>query len=100
CSLDSSERTMIKLLRDFVWGAVLMSIAAVTLAQTPPKYRIVIMPKLVGIPVYDSIKTGIDAAARDLPDVAVTWTGPTQDLVEKPIVVIVRLMPTKPDFIA
>ena len=91
---------MITLLRAFVWGAGLLFAAAVSLAQTQPKYRIVIMPKLVGITYYDAVKTGIDAAARELPDVEVTWTGPTQDQVEKQIEMIERLIPTKPDLIA
>jgi ABC-type sugar transport system substrate-binding protein len=91
---------MVKLLRAFVWGAVLLFAAAPSLAQTQPKYRIVIMPKLVGIGYYDAVKTGIDAAAKELPDVAVTWAGPTQDQVEKQIEMIERLIPTKPDLIA
>lgn len=90
---------MVSLLRAFVLGAVLLSTAMMSAAQ-PPKYRIVIMPKLVGIAYYDAVKTGIDAAAKELPDVAVTWTGPTQDQVEKQIEMIERLIPTKPDLIA
>jgi len=91
---------MVKLLRAFVWGVVLLFAAALSLAQTQPKYRIVIMPKLVGIGYYDAVKTGIDAAAKELPDVAVTWAGPTQDQVERQIEMIERLIPTKPDLIA
>ena len=91
---------MVKLLRAFVCGAVLLFAAAMSLAQAQPKYRIVVMPKLVGIAYYDAVKTGIDAAAKELPDVAVTWTGPTQDQVEKQIEMIERLIPTKPDLIA
>ena len=45
-------------------------------------------------------KAGVDAASRELPDVAVTWTGPTQDQVEKQIDLIQRLIPTKPHLIA
>jgi ABC-type sugar transport system substrate-binding protein len=93
-------RTVIKWLSAFVCGAVLLSAAAVSLAQTQSKYRVVIIPKLVGITYYDAVKTGIDAAARELPDVSVTWTGPTQDQVEKQIEMIERLIPTKPDLIA
>ena len=68
-------------------GAALLSVPAPASAQPepPPRHRIVIMPKLVGITYYDAVKTGIDAAARELPDVSVTWTGPTQDQVEKQI---------------
>jgi ABC-type sugar transport system substrate-binding protein len=80
-------------------GAVLLLTATISAAQAP-KYRIVIMPKLVGIAYYDAVKTGIDAAAKELPDVAVTWIGPTQDQVEKQIEMIERLIPTKPHLIA
>lgn len=83
-------------------GAALLSVPTPASAQPepPPRHRIVIMPKLVGIAYYDAVKTGIDAAARELPDVSVTWTGPTQDQVEKQIEMIERLIPTKPDLIA
>jgi ABC-type sugar transport system substrate-binding protein len=91
---------MINWRRAFAWGAVLLLAAAMSPAQAQSKYRIVIMPKLVGIAYYDAVKTGIDAAARELPDVAVTWTGPTQDQVERQIEMIERLIPTKPDLIA
>ena len=91
---------MIKLLRAFVWSAALLLTAVVSLAQTQPKYRIVIIPKLMGITYYDAVKTGIDAAATELPDVSVTWTGPAQDQVEKQIEMIERLIPSKPDVIA
>jgi ABC-type sugar transport system substrate-binding protein len=90
---------MVSLLRAFVLGAVLLLTATMSAAQAP-KYRIVIMPKLVGIAYYDAVKTGIDAAAKELPDVAVTWIGPTQDQVEKQIEMIERLIPTKPHLIA
>ena len=83
---------MIRLLRAFVWGAVALLAATLALAQPQPKYRIVIMPKLVGIAYYDAVKTGIDAAARELPDVSVTWIGPTQDQVERQIEMIERLI--------
>ncbi|MGH8351996.1 MAG: substrate-binding domain-containing protein [Pseudomonas sp.] len=63
-------------------------------------YRIVIMPKLVGIGYYDAVKQGVDAAALELPDLQVTWLGPTQDQVEKQIEMIERVIPSKPDLIA
>jgi rhamnose transport system substrate-binding protein len=93
---------MIRLLGAFIRGLALLLLAAVppAQAQAQPAYRIVIMPKLVGIAYYDAVKTGIDAAARELPDVAVTWAGPPQDQVEKQIEMIERLIPTKPDLIA
>lgn len=88
------------LLRAFVSAAVLLLASTLSPAQVQPRYRIVIMPKLVGIDYYDAVKTGIDAAAKELPDVAVTWTGPTQDQVEKQIDMIERLIPSRPDLIA
>ena len=65
-----------------------------------PKYRIHIIPKLVGIAYYDAVKKGVDEAARELPDMEVVWSGPTQDQVEKQIELIEKLIPTKPDLIA
>jgi rhamnose transport system substrate-binding protein len=90
---------MVRLLRTFLWAAVLLT-ATLSPAQTPPRYRIVIMPKLVGIAYYDAVKTGVDAAAKELPDVSVTWSGPTQDQVERQIEMIERLIPSKPHLIA
>ncbi|MBI3144948.1 MAG: substrate-binding domain-containing protein [Pseudogulbenkiania sp.] len=69
-------------------------------AATTAKYRIVIMPKLVGIGYYDAVKQGVDAAARELPQMQVTWTGPAQDQVEKQIEIIEKLIPSKPNVIA
>ena len=88
------------LLRMLLWIGVVLLAAAETAAQTHPPYRIVIMPKLVGIAYYDAVKTGIDAAARELHDVSVTWLGPSQDQVERQIEMIERLIPSKPDLIA
>jgi ABC-type sugar transport system substrate-binding protein len=82
------------------WGGSLLWAATLPAARAQPRHRIVIMPKLVGIAYYDAVKTGIDAAARELPDMAVTWTGPTQDQVERQIEMIERLIPAKPDLIA
>jgi len=94
------EQSMTGLLSAFIRGVVLLTAATLAAAQAPPAYRIVIMPKLVGITYYDAVKTGIDAAARELPDIAVTWAGPPQDQVEKQIEMIERLIPTKPHLIA
>jgi len=69
-------------------------------AHAQRHFRIVIIPKLVGIPYYDAAKAGVDAAARELPDLTVTWTGPTQDQVDRQIELIEQLIPTKPDLIA
>lgn len=86
--------------RRVVGGALLLLAATLAPAQAPRPYRIVIMPKLVGIAYYDAVKSGVDAAAKELPDIAVTWTGPTQDQVERQIEMIERLIPSKPDLIA
>lgn len=67
-------------------------------AQEP--YRIVIIPKLVGISYYDAVKTGIDEAARELTDVRVTWVGPTQDLVEKQAELIEASLASSPHLVA
>jgi len=91
---------MARLLRAFVSAAVLLLVSTLSPAEVQPRYRIVIMPKLVGIAYYDAVKTGIDAAAKELPDLAVTWSGPTQDQVEKQIEMIERLIPSRPDLIA
>jgi ABC-type sugar transport system substrate-binding protein len=64
-----------------------LMLARVRAADARP-VRLVIIPKLVGIDYYDAVKKGIDDAARELPDVQVTWTGPTQDKVEKQIEII------------
>ena len=90
---------MSSLLRALVGAAVLLT-ATLLPAQPQPKYRIVIMPKLVGITYYDAVKTGVDAAAKELSDLSVTWSGPTQDQVERQIEMIERLIPSKPDLIA
>lgn len=64
------------------------------------QYRVVIMPKLVGIDYYDAAKRGVDEAAKELPAMQVIWTGPTQDQVEKQIEMLERLIPTRPSLIA
>jgi len=87
------------LLRALALLTVLALLAAAA-PQAQPRYRIVVVPKLVGIAYYDAVKAGIDAAARELPDVDITWTGPTQDQVEKQIELIERLIADKPHLIA
>jgi ABC-type sugar transport system substrate-binding protein len=74
-------------------------LARVRAADARP-VRLVIIPKLVGIDYYDAVKKGIDDAARELPDVQVTWTGPTQDKVEKQIEIIDDMIAKRPDVIA
>jgi len=86
--------------RTLVQSAVLLSALSVLPVRAQRALRIVIIPKLVGIAYYDAVKTGIDAAARELPDIAVTWTGPAQDQVERQVELIERIVPTRPDLIA
>lgn len=64
------------------------------------QYRIVVMPKIVGIDYYNAVKEGVDQADAELEDVEVIWMGPTQDQVEKQIELIENMIPTKPDVIA
>ncbi len=71
-----------------------------TLSYAEPKYRIVIMPKLVGISYYDMVKQGIEEADQELSELDVLWSGPTQDRVEKQIDLLEQLIPAKPDLIA
>ncbi|GAU09343.1 autoinducer 2 ABC transporter substrate-binding protein [Desulfoplanes formicivorans] len=62
---------------------------------------IVIMPKIVGIPYYVSVKRdGVDKAAAELPDARVIWIGPSQPLVQRQIRLIEKILPLRPDVIA
>ena len=62
---------------------------------------IVIMPKLVGIPYYVSVKRdGVDKAAAELPDARVIWIGPSLPLVQRQIRLIEKILPLQPDVIA
>jgi len=83
------------------------SLAALLLAAFLPltasgaeRLRVFIMPKLLGISYYDVVKLGIDEAARELPEVEVTWSGPTQDQVEKQIQLLERAIAARPHLIA
>lgn len=69
-------------------------------AGAEASYRIFIMPKLVGLSYYDAVKQGIDEADRELPEIEVIWSGPTQDQVEKQIEMLEAIIPTRPDLIA
>lgn len=80
-------------------GLILAVLGAAPASGAGP-YRIVIMPKLVGIPYYGVVKQGIDEADRELPGVQVVWSGPTQDQVEKQIEMLDDLIATRPDLIA
>ena len=87
--------------RGFLLAAACLGLArpAARAADARP-VRMVIIPKLVGIDYYDAVKKGIDDAVRDLRDVEVTWTGPTQDKVEKQIEIIDEMVARRPDVIA
>lgn len=76
--------------------------ASSTSSTTASKvYRIVIMPKVVGIDYYNAVKTGVDKAAAELKGkVKVEWTGPTDAQVDKQIQMLQTIIPTKPDLIA
>ena len=63
------------------------------------KYRIVVMPKLVGIDYYNAVKEGVDKAQSELSDVEVIWMGPAQAQVDKQIEMLENIIPTKPDAI-
>jgi rhamnose transport system substrate-binding protein len=80
---------------------VLLSITLLpVVGAAEERYRVFIMPKLVGISYYDVVKQGIDEAVRELSDVEVIWSGPTQDQVEKQIEMIEAIIPTRPHVIA
>lgn len=71
-----------------------------TVAQAQDKpLTVVLIPKLVGIPWYNSVKAGIDQANKELPNVKVIWQGPQTDQVDKQIQLIDSLIATKPDVI-
>lgn len=92
---------MRKFLQSISVGALLLSILlSPATSFAAPKYRVVIMPKLVGIGYYDAVKQGVDDAARELPEMQVIWTGPTQDQVEKQIEMIEKIIPSHPNVIA
>lgn len=62
--------------------------------------RVVVMPKLVSIPYYEAVHQGVQAAAAELPGLAVQWLGPRQDSAEQQIELLERVLPTRPDLIA
>jgi ABC-type sugar transport system substrate-binding protein len=64
------------------------------------KYRAVIIPKLIGIDYYTAAKRGVDEAAKELPEMKVIWTGPSQDLVQIQIEIIEKQITERPDLIA
>ncbi|WHH57275.1 substrate-binding domain-containing protein [Petroclostridium sp. X23] len=64
------------------------------------KFRVVVMPKVVGIDYYNAVKKGVDLADQELDNVEVTWMGPTEAKVEKQIEMLETVIPTKPDVIA
>jgi len=62
-------------------------------------YKIVVMPKIVGIDYYNAVKEGVDKADEELENVEVIWMGPSQDQVEKQIEMIDNIIATNPDAI-
>lgn len=73
---------------------------AVTPAASAGPVKIVIIPKLIGNPYYDDVHKGITDCAKDMPNVDVTWTGPSTDQVDLQIQLIQSTIATKPDVIA
>lgn len=65
------------------------------------KLKILIMPKLVGIPYYNAVKQGVDQAAAELKaDTTVIWQGPTTDQVDKQIEMLDNAVSARPSVIA
>jgi ABC-type sugar transport system substrate-binding protein len=65
------------------------------------KLKILIMPKLVGIPYYNAVKKGVDEASTELKsDTTVIWQGPTTDQVDKQIEMLDNAVAAKPSVIA
>lgn len=92
---------MSKFRTSIVAGALaLLAILAPSAGFGAEKYRVFIMPKLVGITYYDVVRQGVAEAARELPQLEVTWAGPTQDQVEKQIEMIEAAIPSRPHVIA
>ncbi|GAB3630508.1 Autoinducer 2-binding protein LsrB [Pandoraea terrae] len=91
---------MSRYLKALATALLLMAACVPLTASAEAKYRVVIMPKLVGISYYDAVKEGIDEAAGELPQMQVIWSGPSQNQVEKQIEMIEKIIPTRPDVIA
>lgn len=91
---------MSKFLAAIATCLLLTTSSLVLAASATPTYSVVIIPKLVGISYYDAVKEGIDEAARELPQMHVTWMGPSQDQVEKQIELIDKVIPARPNLIA
>lgn len=63
--------------------------------------NILIVPKLVGIPYYNTVKVGVDAAAAELKGKArIIWQGPTVDQVDKQIELIDTTLASHLDAVA
>ena len=84
----------------FVVALLSMTAIAPAVSFAGEKYRLFIMPKLVGIDYYDAVKHGVDEAGRELSSIQVIWSGPSQDQVEKQIEMIEKIIPTRPHMIA
>lgn len=77
-----------------------LSAALFVSAAVAAEYRIVVMPKIVGIDYFNAVEEGVKDAAKELGDkVEVIWMGPTQDQVERQIEMIDNLIATRPDAI-
>ncbi len=78
-------------------GGSFFAVAPTALAKT----KILIMPKLVGIPYYNAVKQGVDQATNELKaDTTVIWQGPTTDQVDKQIEMLDNAISAKPSVIA
>jgi ABC-type sugar transport system substrate-binding protein len=82
-------------------GAALSSMAwpAAPTAAADKPITVVLVPKLIGVPWYNAVKQGIDAALQELPNVRVVWQGAPTDEVDKQIQLIDSLIATHPDVI-
>jgi len=70
-------------------------------ATASAKTKILIMPKLVGIPYYNAVKQGVDQATNELKaDTTIIWQGPTTDQVDKQIEMLDNAISAKPSVIA
>jgi rhamnose transport system substrate-binding protein len=78
-----------------------LSMIAPVTASAAAKIKILIMPKLVGIPYYNAVKQGVDQAANELKsDATIIWEGPTTDQVDKQIEMLDNAIEGKPNVIA
>ena len=92
------ERVLRKLVSVLI--VFLLSFGILLLVSCGDKqYRIVIIPKLVGISYYDAVYRGVLKADAELPDLKVEWVGSYNATVEDQIEIIDRVIPSSPDAI-